>query len=104
MLDNSVLQDQFAVYIRNTVTGAALVHQLIEVRDEKRLLRLRKQMLAPKVLIIDELGFVPLSKTGAELLFELVSQRYGLQVDDVSQEEVEENIRSGAPAGNHSRG
>ena len=29
-----------------------------------------------KLLIIDELGFVPLSKTGAELLFELVSQRY----------------------------
>ena len=27
-------------------------------------------------LIIDELGFVPLSKTGAELLFELISQRY----------------------------
>ena len=26
--------------------------------------------------LIDELGFVPLSKTGAELLFELVSQRY----------------------------
>ncbi|TCR76643.1 IstB-like ATP binding protein, partial [Rhizobium sp. BK376] len=25
---------------------------------------------------IDELGFVPLSKTGAELLFELISQRY----------------------------
>ena len=33
-------------------------------------------MLAPKLLIIDELGFVPLSKTGAELLFELISQRY----------------------------
>ena len=29
-----------------------------------------------KLLIIDELGFVPLSKTGAELLFELISQRY----------------------------
>ena len=42
----------------------------------KRLLRLQKQMLAPKLLIIDELGFVPLSKTGAELLFKLVSQRY----------------------------
>jgi hypothetical protein len=27
-------------------------------------------------LIIDELGFVPLSKTGAELLFEVISQRY----------------------------
>lgn len=32
--------------------------------------------LASKLLIIDELGFVPLSKTGAELLFELTSQRY----------------------------
>ncbi len=29
-----------------------------------------------KLLIIDELGFVPLSKTGAELLFEVFSQRY----------------------------
>lgn len=28
------------------------------------------------MLIIDELGFVPLSKTGAELLFEFISQRY----------------------------
>ena len=26
--------------------------------------------------LIDELGFVPLSKTGAELLFEIISQRY----------------------------
>ena len=58
------------------ITAAALVHELIEARDEKRLLRLQKQMLAPKLLIIDELGFVPLSKTGAELLFKLISQRY----------------------------
>ena len=28
------------------------------------------------LLVIDELGFVPLSKTGAELLFEVFSQRY----------------------------
>ena len=33
-------------------------------------------MVACTLLIIDELGFVPLSKTGAELLFELISQRY----------------------------
>ena len=39
-------------------------------------LRLQKQMVSHKLLIIDELGFVPLSKTGAELLFELISQRY----------------------------
>jgi len=57
-------------------TAAALVHQLIEARDEKRLLRLQKQLTSCKLLILDELGFVPLSKTGAELLFELFSQRY----------------------------
>ncbi len=57
-------------------TAAALVNELMEARDERRLLRLQKQMGTVKLLIIDELGFVPLSKTGAELLFELMSQRY----------------------------
>jgi len=57
-------------------TAAALVHELMEARDERRLLRLQKQMANQKLLIIDELGFVPLSKTGAELLFELISRRY----------------------------
>ena len=57
-------------------TAAALVHELMEARDEKRLLRLQKQLAGYKLLIIDELGFVPLSKTGAELLFEVFSQRY----------------------------
>ncbi len=33
-------------------------------------------MASYELLIVDELGFVPLSKTGAELLFELLSQRY----------------------------
>ena len=57
-------------------TAAAIVHELIEARDEKRLLRLQKQLAGHELLVIDELGFVPLSKTGAELLFELISQRY----------------------------
>jgi len=57
-------------------TAAALVHELIEARDEKRLLRLQRQLAACKLLIIDELGYVPLSPTGAELLFEVFSQRY----------------------------
>jgi DNA replication protein DnaC len=57
-------------------TAAALVHELIEARDEKRLLRLQRQLAAYKLLIIDELGYVPLSTTGAELLFEVFSQRY----------------------------
>jgi DNA replication protein DnaC len=58
------------------VTAAGLVHQLMEARDEKRLLRLQAQLAAHKLLIVDELGYVPLSPTGAELLFEVFSQRY----------------------------
>ncbi len=58
------------------ITASAMVHELIEARDEHKLLRLQKQLLSPGLLIIDELGFVPLSKTGAELLFEIISQRY----------------------------
>ena len=57
-------------------TTAGMVHELIEARDEKRLLRLQKQLAGYELLIVDELGFVPLSKSGAELLFEVFSQRY----------------------------
>ena len=45
-------------------TAAGLVHELMEARDERRRLNL---------LIIGELGFVPRSRTGAELLFEVLS-------------------------------
>jgi DNA replication protein DnaC len=58
------------------ITAATLVGELIEARDEKRLLRFQKQIAAYELLIVDELGYVPLSKTGAELLFETISQRY----------------------------
>ena len=57
-------------------TASALVHELMEARDERRLLQMQKRLASLKLLIIDELGFVPLSKTGAELLFEVFSQRY----------------------------
>ena len=57
-------------------TAAALVNELLEARDDKRLLRFQKQLAKQNLLIVDELGYVPLSKTGAELLFEVFSQRY----------------------------
>ena len=41
-----------------------------------RLLKLQKRLARLKLLIIDELGFVPLSRTGPKLLFEVFSQRY----------------------------
>lgn len=70
-------------------TAAALVCELIEAADERRLQRLQKLLIRQDMLIIpshrlqasdcravDEPGFVPLGKTGAELLFEVISQRY----------------------------
>ena len=47
-------------------TAAALVHEPMKARGERRLLRLQKHIASHKLLIVDELGFVPLSKTGAE--------------------------------------
>ena len=57
-------------------TAAALVNELLEARDDKHLLRVQKQLAKQDLLIVDELGYVPLSKTGAELLFEVFSRRY----------------------------
>ncbi len=48
----------------------------MEARDERWLLKLQAQLAAVKLLIIDELGYVPLSQTGTELLFEIFSQRH----------------------------
>jgi len=55
------------------VTAAALVHELLEAREERRLLRLHARLAGYRLLIVDELGYVPLSPSGAELLFEVFS-------------------------------
>ena len=47
----------------------------MEARGERLLLDLQRQLSRRNLLIVDELGFVPLSRTGAELLFEVFSQR-----------------------------
>ncbi|MGE0830954.1 MAG: IS21-like element helper ATPase IstB [Hyphomonadaceae bacterium] len=60
----------------NFLTAASLASQLMEARDERRLLRLQQSLASAQLLIIDELGYVPLSQTGAELLFDVFSQRY----------------------------
>jgi DNA replication protein DnaC len=56
--------------------AASLVNQLMEARDERRLLKLQRDLQAVRLLIVDELGYVPLPQTGAKLLFEAFSQRY----------------------------
>jgi len=57
-------------------TATDLVTQLAECREERRLQRLQKQLQRLDLLVIDELGYVPFSKAGAELLFDLISQAY----------------------------
>jgi DNA replication protein DnaC len=57
----------------------ALVTQLLEAREDKQLQRLLKQLEKQNLLILDELGYVPFSKTGSELLFEVVSRAYERQ-------------------------
>jgi DNA replication protein DnaC len=53
-----------------------LVTQLLEAREERHLGRLRSQLAKLDLLILDELGYVPASKAGAELLFDVISTAY----------------------------
>lgn len=57
-----------------TVTG--LVTELIESREERHLQRLQKQLQRLHLIVLDELGYVPFSKSGAELLFDIVGKAY----------------------------
>lgn len=54
----------------------ALVTQLLERREERQLERFFKQLERSDLIVLDELGYVPFSKLGAELLFEVVSRAY----------------------------
>ncbi len=58
------------------VTGCGLVNELIEARDDKSLRRTMKKYFNYGLLIIDELGYVPFSKEGAELLFQVLAERH----------------------------
>jgi DNA replication protein DnaC len=57
-------------------TAAAQVSELIEARDPKKLPCIQRQVASYELLIVDELGFVPLSETEAVLLFEMLTQRH----------------------------
>lgn len=60
-----------------TVTG--LITQLLEAREERKLDRLLGRLEKLHLLILDEFGYVPFSKAGAELLFEVISRAYERQ-------------------------
>lgn len=53
-----------------------LITELLEAREERTLLRLKKQISKLDLLILDELGYVPATKAGAELLFDVIAMTY----------------------------
>jgi DNA replication protein DnaC len=53
-----------------------LATQLLEVREERHLSRLKSQLAKQDLLILDDLGYGPASKVGAELLFDVISTAY----------------------------
>jgi DNA replication protein DnaC len=53
-----------------------LVNQLLEAREDRQLQRLKKRIEEFHVLVLDEFGYVPFSKAGAELLFDVISRAY----------------------------
>jgi len=57
-------------------TVKALVTQLIEMAEQRQLERTLKQLERQDILILDELGYVPFSRTASELLFEVISRAY----------------------------
>ena len=57
-------------------TAAGLVTALMEARDEKALTRLKNNLGRKALIVVDEFGYVPFSKTGSELLFEFFAERY----------------------------
>lgn len=56
-----------------------LVTQLLEAREDRQLQRLQTRIEKQQLLILDEFGYVPFTKTGAELLFEVLSRAYERQ-------------------------
>ena len=65
------------------VTGCGLANELIEARDEKVLARTVKRYAGYGLLIIDELGYVPFSQEGAQLIFQILVQRVGIAAVDL---------------------
>ncbi|MBF0103605.1 MAG: ATP-binding protein [Desulfobacterales bacterium] len=58
------------------ITGYGLVNELIEARKDKEFSRVIQKYSRYDLLILDELGYVPFSKEGAELLFQVLAERH----------------------------
>jgi len=57
-------------------TAAGLINELLEAQEVHRLTRLENWLMKQDLIIIDEVGFVPFSQRGAQMLFTFISQKY----------------------------
>jgi DNA replication protein DnaC len=57
-------------------TAVDIINTLTAAQATCRLKTELKRLLSPRILCIDELGYLPIDKTGADLLFQVISQRY----------------------------
>ena len=84
-----------------------LVTLLIEARDERALLGLRARLAKLDLLVLDELGYVPASKVGAELLFDVISTAYErtslMVTNQFALRVLDRGARFRAPDGGHPR-
>lgn len=55
---------------------ASLVNKLSEAKKNGTLSSLMKQIMKAELVICDEWGYVPIDRTGAQLLFEVISECY----------------------------
>ena len=57
-------------------TAIDIINTLASAQSANRLKSELKKYLSPAILLVDELGYLPIDKTGADLLFQVFSQRY----------------------------
>jgi len=63
-------------YRTRFITCYGLVNELVEARQEGALQRLIQRYVRYDLLILDELGYIPFSKEGSELLFQVLAERH----------------------------
>ena len=57
-------------------TAIDIINTLATAQSAGQLKRETRRFLKPAVLIVDELGYLPIDKHGADLLFQIISERY----------------------------
>lgn len=58
------------------VTCYGLINELLEAKQERKLQRLVQKYARYDLLILDELGYIPFSKEGSEVLFQVLAERH----------------------------